>query len=140
VKDVGEPCEGEPHARFEGGREATRCRWPSRPKGPVSLPPTRQRGRETADYCFWRDAEVAISARGVRPRFLWSCRAEALAGVVLHERLSRPSRPLRTTGRGYGITKPNARSATFRSSVAPDTRRRAVPRVVEPSVHTRIPG
>jgi len=23
VKDVGEPCEGEPHARFDGGREET---------------------------------------------------------------------------------------------------------------------
>ena len=26
------------------GREATRCRWPSRPKGPASLPPTRPFG------------------------------------------------------------------------------------------------
>ncbi len=33
VNDVGEPCAGEPHARFEGGREATRCRWPQGPKG-----------------------------------------------------------------------------------------------------------
>ena len=33
VNDVGEPCAGELHARFEGGREATRCRWPTGPKG-----------------------------------------------------------------------------------------------------------
>ena len=44
VNDVGEPCAGEPHARFEGGREVTRCRWPSRPKGLASLPPTRLAG------------------------------------------------------------------------------------------------
>ena len=33
MNDVGEPCAGEQlHARFEGGREATRCRWPQGPR------------------------------------------------------------------------------------------------------------
>ena len=37
------------------GREALRCRWPSRPKGPASLPPTRpfeSADRSRADTCF----------------------------------------------------------------------------------------
>jgi hypothetical protein len=40
VKDVGEPCEGKPHARFDGGWEETNA---SRlmPRGARRLPPTR---------------------------------------------------------------------------------------------------
>jgi hypothetical protein len=40
VKDVGEPCEGEPHARFDGGREETNASRP-KPRGARRLPPTR---------------------------------------------------------------------------------------------------
>ncbi len=40
VKDVGEPCAGEPHARFDGGREETSASRP-RPCGARRLPPTR---------------------------------------------------------------------------------------------------
>jgi len=42
VKDVGEPCAGEPHARFDGGREETGASrlWP---RGAWRLPPTLQR-------------------------------------------------------------------------------------------------
>ena len=40
VKDVGEPCEGEPHARIAGGREETNASRPT-PRGTRRLPPTR---------------------------------------------------------------------------------------------------
>ena len=40
VKDVGEPGAGEPHARFDGGREETSASRP-RPHGVRRLPPTR---------------------------------------------------------------------------------------------------
>src|SRR2546426_10752109 len=40
VKDVGEPCEGKPHARFDGGREETNASRPT-PCGARRLPPTR---------------------------------------------------------------------------------------------------
>ena len=40
VKDVGEPCAGEPHARFDGGREETSASRPT-PRGARRLPPTR---------------------------------------------------------------------------------------------------
>src|SRR3954466_12908551 len=39
VKNVGEPCAGEPHARFDGGREETRP--VGKPVRPRSLPSTR---------------------------------------------------------------------------------------------------
>jgi hypothetical protein len=40
VKDVGEPCAGEPHARFDGGQEETSASRP-RPCGAPRLPTTR---------------------------------------------------------------------------------------------------
>lgn len=40
VKDVGEPGAGEPHARFDGGREETSASRP-RPHDVRRLPPTR---------------------------------------------------------------------------------------------------
>jgi hypothetical protein len=47
VNDVGEPCEGEPHARFDGGREVTRCRWPQaqRADNPPAYPTSPLRGQ-----------------------------------------------------------------------------------------------
>src|SRR4051794_37364567 len=39
VKNVGEPCAGEPHARFDGGREETRP--VGKPVRPRRLPSTR---------------------------------------------------------------------------------------------------
>jgi hypothetical protein len=39
--DVGEPCAGEPHARFDEGAGGTPVPLAVRPKGPMSLPPTR---------------------------------------------------------------------------------------------------
>jgi hypothetical protein len=40
VKDVGEPCEEKPHARFDGGREETNASRQRR-HGARRLPPTR---------------------------------------------------------------------------------------------------
>jgi hypothetical protein len=40
VKNVGEPCAGEPHARFDGGREETSANGSVRPRA-RRLPPTR---------------------------------------------------------------------------------------------------
>ena len=41
VKDVGEPCAGEPHARFDGGREETGASRPRRAEpGASRLPDT----------------------------------------------------------------------------------------------------
>jgi Group II intron, maturase-specific domain len=42
VKDVGEPCEGKPHARFDGGREETNAsRLKRRAASGASRPPDR---------------------------------------------------------------------------------------------------
>ena len=40
VKNVGEPCAGEPHARIDGGREETRNQSAT-PREPRRLSPTR---------------------------------------------------------------------------------------------------
>ena len=64
VKDVGEPCEGKPHARFDGGREETNASRPRR-NGARRLPPTRplpQRGRKlppgALDFAPWAQFKV----------------------------------------------------------------------------------
>ena len=46
VKDVGEPCEEKPHARFDGGREETNAsrRNVARPKAPPAYPTATERG------------------------------------------------------------------------------------------------
>ena len=43
VKDVGEPCAGEPHARFDGGREETNANrhHPERRQAPLAYPTKR---------------------------------------------------------------------------------------------------
>ena len=47
------------------GREALRCRWPSRPKGPASLPPTRP--SDSADRLAQTPASPWRSRRQRRP-------------------------------------------------------------------------
>lgn len=41
VKDVGEPCEEKPHARFDGGREETNASRPRRAASGASRLPDR---------------------------------------------------------------------------------------------------
>ena len=56
VKDVGEPCAGEPHARFDvaaGGNQASRQRRAAR-----RLPPTSRERRARADACWITRARV----------------------------------------------------------------------------------
>src|SRR5271167_1037909 len=55
-----EPCEGELHARFSGGREETR-RQSAMPHGAGRLPPTRQE-RNVLDHLAERD-RPAVKAR-----------------------------------------------------------------------------
>jgi hypothetical protein len=42
VNDVGEPCAGEPHARFDAAAGGVAVPLAVRPKGPWCLPPTLQ--------------------------------------------------------------------------------------------------
>src|SRR3954467_11592411 len=44
VKNVGEPCAGEPHARFDGGREETSASRPARAAPGASRLPDQPRG------------------------------------------------------------------------------------------------
>jgi hypothetical protein len=48
VKNVGEPCAGEPHARIDGGREETRDQSAT-PRKPGRLSPTRPLPRRLTD-------------------------------------------------------------------------------------------
>ena len=57
VKNVGEPCAGEPHARFDGGREETRA---SRQRRAAQAPPVYP-------------TTLASSAEGAQPP---ACRAK----------------------------------------------------------------
>jgi hypothetical protein len=67
VKNVGEPCAGEPHARIDGGREETRDQS-AMPREPGRLSPTRPLPAEH------RPLLVAISTSlvkaGATPAFL----------------------------------------------------------------------
>ncbi len=56
VKDVGEPCAGEPHARFDGGWEETRPVGLTQPHSPgASRLPDQPLGREgSTDKCVVR--------------------------------------------------------------------------------------
>ena len=50
VKDVGEPCEGEPHARFDGGREETSAsRLMPRDVRRLAYPTVTEMGLERCD-------------------------------------------------------------------------------------------
>ena len=45
VNGVGEPCAGEPHARFDGGREETNTSWAQTAlwcQAPLAYPTTRR--------------------------------------------------------------------------------------------------
>jgi Abortive infection C-terminus len=48
VKNVGEPCAGEPHARIDGGREETGTSRPQ-PRGARRLSPTRPTSSAASD-------------------------------------------------------------------------------------------
>jgi hypothetical protein len=62
VKDVGEPCAGEPHARIDaaaGGNQASRARTAARPR---RLPPTLLRARVEVDERSGTPSSSAIAS------------------------------------------------------------------------------
>jgi hypothetical protein len=66
VKDVGEPCEGEPHARFDGGREESGISRLSRPDAGASRLPDSGLGRARAPAKHSASPPTSASGRSGR--------------------------------------------------------------------------
>jgi transposase-like protein len=79
VNDVGEPCEGKPHARFDGGREETSTLG-STPSGARRLPPTLL-VRQSLRYLSYRERKTCASEL----RRIYTAADADAAGQVLDE-------------------------------------------------------
>jgi hypothetical protein len=66
VNDVGEPCAGEPHARFDAAAEGNPGPVGHGRAVPGNLPPTVQQQQRSADY-----AQAAALDVVSRPVLLW---------------------------------------------------------------------
>ncbi len=94
VKDVGEPCAGEPHARFEvaaGGNQASRAHTAARPR---RLPPTRP-------PCFGCPAPSVTARRRDRP--------DAQAATRCGRSLETARRSEHPDACGYGYCRSHSR-------------------------------
>src|SRR5215207_6604125 len=81
VKNVGEPCAGEPHARFDGGREETRDNRPRRATPGASRLPDQPRRAPVLELLVQLDGS-------------WEPRAPALrlaAGIEIDMYAPRPA-------------------------------------------------
>jgi hypothetical protein len=142
VKNVGEPCAGEPHARIDGGREeASLSRHPPRETGaPLAYPTTPDPGqfiqlaRVVADADDGEHVERAVEsavAAGSR-RYRSDRPQETGNGAHPARRASRASElkrsitisPMRFAASSTPIPgSASSCAATFRTSAAPQTRR-----------------
>jgi hypothetical protein len=120
VKNVGEPCAGEPHARIDGGREETKPVGLTQPRGPGASrlpdqPPREQHLGLMGSMASERIAQFFIRSPGVAVPV-----DESAAGKLRRRRAGRWRRISRCSARGRvranfsGLVHINAR---IRSSV-----------------------
>jgi hypothetical protein len=90
VKDVGEPCEEKPHARFDGGREETSASRPSRTaqgasrlpdRGHPASPQPEQTNPVSGTHTLYPALAPAELIESLRSRE-WSLSADVIAATL----------------------------------------------------------